>query len=193
VKSIIIIILVFLLMGGCSFHREPPNNRDFHHISTLYELAGVYKNIGAPSGYITMILWPDIKQTAGANINHEDIEFIEVIPDDRSLIVKAIRKGCSIFEKTYMLGQDFKINDGKIIIRREAHLLTRGGDDVLLGPSYENIVLGIDDVQHGKSRRSGYAAGLVFMIFPVAFSDTSDVRYERVSEKPHEFKNCDEK
>lgn len=114
-------------MGGCSFHREPPNNRDFHHISTLYELAGVYKNIGAPSGYITMILWPDIKQTAGANINHED------------------------------------------------------------------IVLGIDDVQHGKSRRSGYAAGLVFMIFPVAFSDTSDVRYERVSEKPHEFKNCDEK
>ena len=191
-KTIIIIILILFFISGCLFHSEPPNNREFRNISKVYELAGVYKNTGEPSGYITEILWPDIKQIFGANINHEDIEFIEVIPKDRLLTVKAISKGCSIFEKKYILGQDFKINDGKIIIHREAHLLTRGGDDVLLGPSYEDLALGIDIVKDGKYRRSGCAAGLIFMIFPVAFSDTSDIRYERVSDKPQEFKNCND-
>lgn len=187
------IVLIIFLIAGCAFHTEPPNNLEFHQISQLSELTGVYKNIGNPYGSISGILWPDIKQIISANIDHEDIEFIEVIPKDSSLIVKAISKGCSIYERTYTRGQDFKITDGKIIIHREVHLLTRGGGDVLLGPSYEYITLGIDIGKHGKSRSSGYAAGLVFSIFPMAFSDTSEIRYERVSEKPQEFKNCNDR
>lgn len=188
--------LIFLVTG-CTLHSGPEDNLEFHQISQLSELAGVYKNKGNPSGYLSWIIWPDIekitpaiKETISSDISHEDIELIEVIQKDNSLIVKAINKGCSIFEKMYILGQDFKIKDGKIIIRKETHLLSRGGDDVLLGPSYEDITLGLDSGKHAKSRSLGYAAGLVLMIFPMAVSDTSDIRYDRVSDKPLEFKNC---
>ena len=192
-----IIVLTIFLIAGCAFHSEPEGNQEFHQISQLPELAGVYKNKGNPSGYLSWIIWPDIKQIRpdikeiiNADTGHEDIEFIEVIPKDNSLIVKAISNGCSIYDKTYILDRDFKISDGKIVIHREAHLLTRGGGDVLLGPSYEDITLGLDTGKHGKSRSSGYGAGLVFMMVPVAISDISDIRYERVSDKPQVFRNC---
>jgi hypothetical protein len=196
-KSKIVIFLFIFLVTGCAFHSEPKDNLEFHQISQLSELAGVYKNKGNPSSYLSWIIWPDIgeitpasKEVISSNIKHEDIELIEVIPKDNSLIVKAISKNCSIFEKIYILDQDFKIKDGKIIIRKEAHLLSRGGDDVLLGPSYEDITLGLDSSKHAKSRSLGYAAGLVLMIFPMAVSDTSDIRYDRVSNKPQNYKNC---
>lgn len=192
-----LIFLLIFLVTGCAFHSEPENNLEFHQISQLSELAGVYKNKGNPSGYLSLIIWPDIgevtpaiKETINSNISHEYIELIEVIPEHNSLILKAISKDCSIFEKKYILWQDFKIKDGKIIIHKEAHLLSRGGDDVLLGPSYEDITLGLDSNKDAKSRSFGYAAGLVLMIFPMAVSDTSDIRYDRISDKPLEFKNC---
>jgi len=191
-----IIILTIFLIAGCAYHSEPEGNLEFHQISQLSELAGVYKNKGNPSGYLSRIIWPDIKEIRpdikeilSPDTGHEDIEFIEVIPNDGSLIVKAISNGCSIYDKTYILDRDFKILDGKIVIHRETHLLTRGEGDVLLGPSYEEITLGLDTGKHGKSRSSAYAAGLVLMI-PIAFSDISDARYERVSDKPQVFKSC---
>jgi hypothetical protein len=183
-KYKIVIVLIILLITGCAFHSEPEGNLEFHQISQLAELAGTYKNKGNPSGYLSWILWKEVIS------GHEDIEFIEVVPKNNSLIVRAIRKGCSIYDRTYILGRDFKISYGKIIIHREAHLLTRGFDDVLLGPSYQDITLGLDAGRNGKSRSSRYAAGLVFMMFPIAFSDTSDIRYERISDKPQEFKDC---
>ena len=187
----IFVILAAFLVNGCAFHSKPEENLDFYQISQLSELAGVYKNKGNPSGYLSWLIFPDIKKqrydiqkTGSFDIIHEDIEFIEVIPQDSSLLVKAVRNNCSIYEKINTAGRDSKIKDGVLIINREGHLLTRGGDDVLLGPSYESVTLGLDTGKHGKSRSSGYAAGLVFLVVPMAISGTTDIRYERVHKEP---------
>jgi hypothetical protein len=184
------VVALFIFLSGCAFHSEPENNQEFYNISQLSELAGVYKNKGDPSGYLSEIIWGDIKSIIKPEVRHEDIEFIEVSSTEHSLIVKAIKGGCSIYEKSYIVGRDFKISDGKIVIHRDASLLTRGAGDVLVGPSYEQITLGLDAGKNGKYRNSGYAAGLVFLILPVAFSDISDTRFERVYDKPQGFRAC---
>lgn len=183
-------VMLFIFLNGCAFHSEPKDNQEFYQISQMSELAGVYKNKGDPSGYLSAVIWGNIKKVIKPEVSHEEIEFIEVQSTENSLIVKAIKSGCAIYEKSYILGRDFKISGGKIIIHRDAFLLTRGGDDVLLGPSYEEITLGLDAGKHGKYRNSGYAAGLVFTLFPMAFSETNDVRYERVNERPQGFRPC---
>ena len=187
-KALAVMLLIFL--NGCAFHSAPKDNQEFYQISQMSELTGVYKNKGDPSGYFSANIWGNIKLIIKPEVDHKDIEFIEVLSAENSLVVKAIKKGCSVYEKTYILGRDFKISGGKIIIHRDASLLTRGAGDVLVGPSYEQITLGIDTGKHGKYRNSGYAAGLVFLLFPIAFSETNDTRFERVNDKPQAFKTC---
>lgn|GEM_PF-1281281 len=196
-KTFLALFIVLLVGCGCVFHAGPENNAEFYQISQLSELEGVYKNEGNPSGFLSQKIWPDItkvfpdiKEVKTFETGHEDIEFIEVITRNNSLVVKAIRNGCSIYEETFILGRDFKISNGKIVIHKETHLLSRGPGDVLAGPSYEDITIGIDVGKHGKSRSRSYAAGLIFMIMPVAGSDTIDIRYERVGNKPQNFRAC---
>jgi hypothetical protein len=183
-------IILLISLNACAFHSEPKDNQEFSQITQISELAGVYKNKGDPSGYLSGIIWNNIKLIIKPEVSHEDIEYIEVSSTENSLIVKAIKNGCAIYEKHYILGRDFKLSGGKIIIHRDASLLTRGGGDVLLGPSYEEITLGLDAAKQGKYRNSGYAAGLVFALFPIAFSDIHDTRFERVNDKPQGFKTC---
>jgi hypothetical protein len=178
------IIALSLSLSGCAFHSEPETNQDFHQVSQLSELGGIYKNAGDPSGYLSKIIG------ISPEANHGDIELIEVSSTENSLVVKAVRNGCSIHEKHYILDRDFKISDGKIVLRKEAHLLSRGTGDVLVGPSYEQVTLGLDAGKHGKMRESVHAAGLVFLVWPVAFTSTDDVRFERVNDRPSGFEAC---
>ena len=185
-----IVVLLITLLNGCVFNSGPEGNQEFYNISHLIELEGVYKNKGEPSDYLSATIWENAVLNENPDVNHEDIELIEVSETADSLILKAIKNDCSIYEKTYIVGRDFKISDGKIILRRNVDLLTRGSGDVLLGPSYEKITLGLDSEKHGKYRSSAYAAGIVFMFLPIAVSGNSDVRFERVKGKPQGFKAC---
>ncbi|WP_372522708.1 hypothetical protein [Sulfuricaulis sp.] len=189
-KPRVLAVMLFIFLNGCAFHSEPKDNQEFYKISQLSELAGVYKNKGDPSGYLSAIIWGYTKLNINPEVSHVDIEFIEVLSTENSLIVKAIKNGCAIYEKPYILGRDFNISGGKIIIHRDAFLLSRGAGDVLAGPSYEQITLGLDTGKHGKYRRSDYAAGLVFLLLPIAFSETNDTRFERVNDSPQGFKAC---
>jgi hypothetical protein len=188
-QALAVMLLIFL--SGCAYHSAPKDNQEFYQLSQISELAGVYKNKGDPSGYLSAIIWGDIKLNINPEVSHADIEFIEVMPAENSLIVKAIKSGCAIYEKPYILGKNFKISGGRIIIHRDVFLLSRGAGDVLAGPSYEQITLGLDTGKHGKYRRSDYAAGLVLLLLPIAFSETNDTRFERVNERPPRFKSCD--
>lgn len=195
-KQQIFLAFFIILVSGCVSHSGPEANAGFYQISQLSELEGVYKNKGSPSGFLSQKIWPDISKifpgikVMTIDTGHEDIEFIEVITKDNLLDAKAIRNGCSVYKRTYVLGRDFEFSDGKVVLHREAHLLSRGSGDVLAGPSYEDITIGIDTGKHGKSRSTAYAAGLIFMVLPVAISETKDIRYERVSNNPHNFKAC---
>jgi len=182
-------ILFALFLTGCVFHSEPEGNRDFHHLSQLSELEGVYNNKGNPNGFLSQVIWGASTDKPPV-VNDQAVEFIEVTSAANSLKAKAIQNGCVIYERSYVLGRDFEIEDGKISIRKDISLLTRGSGDVLVGPSYEKTSLGLDLGKNGKLRNSGYSAGLAFLFLPIAMAASDDVRFDRISDKPKVYKDC---
>lgn len=182
-------LVLSAVIAGCAVHSGPEDNLDFQRVSELSELEGTYKNEGDPQGYLSSIIWGQVVGADSA-ITHEDIELIGVAADGAQLFVKAIRGGCVIYEREYTRGRDFEMDDGRITLSTDTHLLTRGGDDVLVGPSYEKVTLGLDTAKHGKYQNKGYAAGLIFMIFPVVLSGDSEIRFDRVDVDPRGYEPC---
>jgi hypothetical protein len=187
----ILSLIVLVVLYGCghhSRHNEPDNNKDFYRISDIKELEGVYKNEGEPLGYLSSIIWGYSIRTDNGIARHEDIEYVEVIISDSILVAKAIKNGCSVNEKLYKIGRDIKISNGSISVNTDASLLNDGR--YIVGPSYRNITIGLDEDKNGKYRRSSYEAGLFLMVVPISTSDIDEVRYERVSRNPIGFPSC---
>jgi len=164
------------------------DNREFHRISQLTELEGVYNNKGdwEGSGTLADIIWQYGHKKAPVLMNFQAVEFIEVSSSDNSITVKAIQDGCAVYEKTYVVGQDFDIKDGKIIIFREFSPM---GKDVFIGPIYMEAALGLDIGKDGKFRSTNQGAGLALFI-PYSMFESRDVRFNRVSDKPQGYPIC---
>lgn len=176
-----------MFLTGC-MSTGPAVNYDFNRIEKLSALDGVYKNKGDPNGLLSATIWPG--KTAGVSLPHSDIDFVEVNSTENTLVAKAIKNECIFHEQRYVLGQDFKIDDGNIVIVTDFRALTRGPGDVMVGPSYQKMILGIDTRGNGKSKDSFRAAGLIFMIFPIAFSGTTEIKFERTLIATNTFKTC---
>jgi hypothetical protein len=202
-----LLALMALFLDGCvGGISGPQDNQDFYRVSKLADLAGVYKNEGDDGsvnpnfhrylseeiwGYKSNILLGVTGPNLPAGIRNRDIEFIEVTSTDNSLTAKAIKNGCVVYEKTYFSGKDFELKNGQIVIRKKTDLLSRGGEDIKFGPSYEEVTLGIDTGKQGKVRHTLNEAVLVYMFLPLVGTENSDVRFERVSDKPQGFKTCE--
>jgi hypothetical protein len=193
-KQFVLIVIFSLFLEGCVFHSGPEDNKDFIYISQPAELTGIYINKGDPGGYLSNVIWGDWSGNARTNggpvAQDQDIEFIEVSSSENSLIVKTIQNGCANYEQTYVIGRDFEISNGKIVIQTVFSPLTRGAGDPLIGPVYAKRTLGLDVGKQGKVRGSTYAAGLVYMFLPVAISDTQDTKFNRITDKPQGYKTC---
>jgi hypothetical protein len=186
-----LLIIFVLFLVGCAAQQVPQDSLEFHQVSQLVELEGVYKNEGDNGkrysmnnyylseniwGYKSSFLWGTTGPNLPAGIRHENIEFIEVSSTEKSLTAKAI---------------DFEIKNGQLIISQDVNLLSPGGQGgVLVGPNRRKITLGIDTANQGKSRTQFDQAGLVYLFLPAAVSETLDNRFERISDKPQGYKNC---
>ncbi len=200
VNSVIKWVLFFIfvsLLSGC-WTSGPENQLGFNRLNDLKQLKGVYINKGETGTdkevYLSQVLWGyevfgAVPVTTGQTKNswieraqayHAKVEKIQVVPSsDTEVTVSAISKQCIAYERKYIYGEDFKFIKGKIYIKRESHLLSRGSGDVLVGPSYEETVLGVDEAGDGKYQDSGYFAGLAYLVLPFAAGGTKDVRFSR--------------
>jgi hypothetical protein len=204
-KTIIVLFLAITLSGCFVLHDVPKENMEFAQKATPRDFKGVYRNAGDPKGYLSQLIWRKydyITDNSGKKTPHKEIELIEVLCTGEVLTVRAIRDECAIYQQDYVAGQDFTLIDGKIVIKERFHPLSREGDDggrgdVLVGPSYEKIELGLDAKGDGKYRSQGYFAGMVFLLVPMAVWDTSDVKFIKLNsnvtyelctdrQKPHE-------
>jgi len=177
------------MLSGCSFKSVAPEQAVYISNTTrLSELEGTFINKGDPEGYISDILWGSVLNKLH-KITHNEIKYINVTENKGSLTVKAINNNCSIFSKVYKYGTDFEIKEGKIYLTHEAHLLSRGSGDVMLGPSYEERSIGIDIQGNGAYTEQSHAAGLVFLLVPIAISHQKEIRFNRIN-KDKSFSEC---
>ena len=173
------LIVLFIIISGCTRYSAPENNLKFSNLDSAGQLEGIFKNEGDPRGYLSKYVFRDSKPK---NITHYDIDLIQVIFSENTLFVNAIMTDCIIYAEKYVYGTDFDFVNGKIVINSDIDILTRGKGDPIVGPSYEEFVIGLDSKGHGKTKSSMTIAGLVYLVFPVVFRDVSESRFLRIEE-----------
>ncbi|MEE4145522.1 MAG: hypothetical protein V2I26_12025 [Halieaceae bacterium] len=189
-KNTIPLILVSALLGSCVFYSGPEEEVQLTRLASLGDMAGVYDNEGDPEGYLSWYFFgydPIGNSAENAQIEHDAIERIQLSRIDNGLDVKALGQDCLLAERQLLEGEELELDDGHVVIDQEAYLLTRGAGDVALGPSTSKTILSIDVNGNLIWRRQDYAAGLLFVIFPMALSDRSEKRFQRLDIVPKEF------
>lgn len=175
--------VVATMLGGC-FTSAPPGNLDFAEIGQLSDLDGVYRNLGeAPSLQLRLseLVWPDAE-----DLDHAAIERIDVrAVDAETLAVTATDKGGAVIRReNFVEGEDFKIRDGAIQLRKRMVGTPADAEAAahFLGMGYEDVDLGLDQAGHGKYRSKGMVAGTVFIFIPIAAGGSDEVRFRRLSD-----------
>jgi hypothetical protein len=175
-------LLVGVLIAGCSFHSAPADNVEFRGVVALQEFEGRFTNLGEVEGegaapvYLSAQIWP--KEPAMA---HDTITAVEVWAENEdTLLVRALRQDAVARESRFVLGKDFQLREGRIQLNSDWALLNEGAGDPLVGPRYSRAELGLDTRGNAKYRSQGAAAGLIFMMLPVALSLSEEVRFVRM-------------
>ena len=177
------IITLSIVLLGCAFHRGPDAEVHLAQASEAQSLSGSFQNGGDPSGKLSHKFFgygPIMTNRSDTEITHDEIDIIQISPTARGILVRAIKGGCFITEKELLLGRDFKIEEGKLVIETDTHLLTRGAGDITVGPSTSKTMLGIDVDGHLIWKRQDYAAVLVGFMIPALISDVVEQRFARV-------------
>ena len=174
------LIISVVLFSGCVMFTAPPDNKGFYDIASLYDLEGKYSNEGEASSvhggkpHLSRFIWGSDR-----SLDHERISTIEVKAlNAKTLFVKAYIQNDICKSATFVEGVDFKFNNGKITLLREAGIYKEGG--VIVGPYYENIEIGIDKRGDGKYRQKYSVAGLAYLVLPVAAGGRDDFRFKRL-------------
>jgi hypothetical protein len=188
-KRIFLFLAPILALSGCTFYKGPEEKLHFSKLENISQLSGAYENQGDPEGFLSRELWGT--DESAQDLKHDQIDLIVVETIGESVSVKAIEGDCVIFRKEYLQGTDFEITDGKIVLMKEFDLLTRGGDDPMLGPSYGKAVIGLDESGDGAFRAEGWLGGIVYSVFPVMASVDTEIRFRRVDKKGP-FLSCQE-
>lgn len=167
-------------LSGC-VRSGPAGGSEFGSIDDVVDIDGVYENDGDPEGRLSEILWGKTPlECNGTTVRHEEVESIAVSTSEDTVRVLAVLDGCTACERTYVLGRDLSIERGRIVLHERAFAVSRGGDDVMLGPSYEKAVIGLDVGGNALYESRGAGAGLVLTLIPAAFSEVSRIRFSRV-------------
>ena len=175
-------LLTALAAAGCTFSSAPPRNIAFATVTDLHQLQGRYRNRGLGGAeempmFLSGLIWP-----ADSALDHTSIDAIDVdAPSASTLTVRAIDAQSTVVkESTFVEGRDFELEAGRLRIKRRGALLGEAPDDPLVGPRMEEVELGIDLRGHGKYRSTFTAAGLVYLLVPVAVHGAQEVRFERI-------------
>ena len=174
--------LVLLLVCSCiSTTTAPSGNSAFVDIRDIGELAGTYNNKGQGdvkyrSIYLSTILWP-----LDMDLNHEAIQKISVVEVAPGVLeAKALSDNLVVKVGRFVENEDFKLKDGRIMLKHEAGLAGLKTGEPLLGPYHGRTELGLDANGQGKLRSEYTVAGLAFLIFPVAADVTEEFFYEKL-------------
>ena len=175
------IIGLTMFLSGCSFNGIDADN-PFAASSSLQALAGVYQNKAqtdhpqAPALRLSTIIWRE------PGLAHEDVEKVEVVVvDGQTLQVSAIGPQGVVRTDRFIKGKHFNFRDGQLELKRESGLLGFTSGEVMLGIGSGKLTLGVDTKGQGKVRNEGVAAGLAFLLFPMAMQTSQDYRFLKIN------------
>jgi len=171
-----------MLLGGC-VTSGPSDSATFGHIEAIGDLEGTYRNLGEGGGgtrpvYLSALIWPD-----AADIDHAAVVAVEVkASGSDTLCVKALGKDGTEKEGAFVEGKDFVVDAGRIRLKQVAGIAGFKVGEPLVGPYYESIEIGLDERGHGKYRQRFSAAGLAFLVIPIAVDGSDEVLFVKIGD-----------
>jgi len=180
-----LILIILLFLSGCSSYSGPKESVTISNTTELHNLSGLYNNSGSPAGYLSQFIWGNTPINANhyrTYLKHYKIQYIQVTPQNNSVFVRAIVNDCVAHEMKYVQDTDFEIVNGQIVLSTDGDLLSRGAGDPLVGPSSQQVTMSLDVNGNGVYKNETVAAGLVFLIVPVAISDVTEIRFKKQSD-----------
>jgi len=113
---------------------------------------------------------------------HETIKHIQIEADKNKVTITAINnKKCYLFKKIYRENVDFKIKNGKIF---KIHSKSQQkGHSPVVGLNHGERAIGLDMDGHGKFKLSSFSIGLAYLIYPLAMSESTEIRFTKLKEK----------
>ncbi|BCA78536.1 hypothetical protein [Desulfuromonas sp. AOP6] len=182
-QPIAIFLSALLLLGACvATNTAPVDNRPFAPVGSLQEITGIYQNRGEGDEryrplYLSALLWP-----GDETLHHGDIETIVVSETAAGVLeVSARTAQMTVKSGRYVEGKDFKLEDGRLLLGTQTGMAGLKAGEPLLGAYRQEIELGLDTTGQGKARQHVSAAGLAFLLIPIAADSTEEVRFLRLS------------
>jgi len=176
-NPLLFVVVLATIINGCVLIEKPLNNADFGNITNLYQLEGIYQNLGERDSdndmpfYLSYLSIRDFTSVENSSINAIEIR----VAGEGRLSVKALSKDGLVKEEIYNEGKDFTINSGRIRLKWKIGSATEGA----LGPYYETAYLGLDLRGEGKYRAGGAFVGIMFVI-PIALFGYEDIRFVKL-------------
>ena len=169
------LIVIPLLLAGCSYTTKPDQDRGFAAVTSLSDFDGCYENCSSTDVYdrtcLSWKIWPDKFIEA----DMPDAVLVKA-SDTHELTVSAYRQGHEVLRSTFKEGEHFVFKDGHIELERE--YIGSGASEagnVFIGLATTKSVLGVDANGEGRVDDSFSAAGTAFLVIPLAISG-SDIR-----------------
>jgi hypothetical protein len=179
-RLILSLLLLALGLAGCAVSSS--TREDFAPLPSLARLAGVYRNRGevanpCPSPVLlSYLLWPQ-----DAQLRHEQVETIAVEAlGPQTLRVTAQGRDGARKVGEYVLGRDFRWEGGRLRLDPRVSVAGFRSGEPMLGIVSEGLVLGLDHEGQGKVRQTGSATGMAFLVVPLHFGTTNDVRFAKL-------------
>lgn len=173
-------LTALVALGGGCYSVQPPDDVGFGRIDSIQELAGLYRNLGesepgTPPTYLSAILWPDDRE-----LDHVAVESIRAeAVNAATLRVHALGGGVVRKLGTYTRGQDFELRGGRLSLSRGLHIAGAQGESAV-GVYSETIEIGLDQRGDGKYSNRSAGAVLAFLVIPLAFKGSKEVRFVRI-------------
>ena len=177
--------LIAVALTGCSASK-PAHNVGFGAARSLRELDGTYRNLGETdprhtrNEYLSGIIWPGLGEA-----EHPAIRTIVVTAlGDTALSVVARDSSGVAREQTFIRGKDFEFNDGRLRLKtvwKNSLKEPEAGGLFFVRTTQE---LGVDKKGQGKFKKRDVVAGAAYLVVPIAYTESDEVRFIRIEEGP---------
>ena len=175
-----LVVAVFLI--GCS-STSPIHNPNFIEVTALKQFIGKYENLGDRGENSTLLYLSALLWSNNIDIEHSEIDTIEVLQKTTKILqINALNHKKIVYSDLFVEGKHFYLSRGKVALGNESRVVGFKSGDPMIGLKIGSSYIGLNESNNIKFSSHMKVAGLVFLFFPIAMSDSQDVVFYRLEE-----------
>lgn len=177
----VLLSLLLLLLAGCAHRYAPPGNLPFRPV-TADLLAGCWAL--HPDGAQEPAL--ELDQLLGLPRGPRKVDALSIVRGDDGALVARSQAGRDVlFARRLGVPEAGGEYAGRVLVENRLAIVpferAHSPDNPFIGPQRERLEVGLDTAGNLKVRNSGWFAGLVYLVIPMAVRASDEYRFPRAA------------